>query len=107
MRPQVAMAKSWGAIGLGVSSSKSGEMGEERPMFMTALINIADQKLLPVPGGVLVQDNNNQAIGSVGITGDLSDEDEHCAVTGIQAAGLVADTNKNSEPILAQFIPLN
>ncbi|MBT8124957.1 MAG: heme-binding protein, partial [Gammaproteobacteria bacterium] len=107
MRPQVAMAKAWGAIGLGVSSRKSGEMGEERPMFMTALINIADQKLLPVPGRVLVQDNNNQAIGSVGITGDLSDEDEHCAVTGIQAAGLVADTNKNSEPILVQFIPLN
>ncbi len=61
---------------------------------MNALINIADQKLLPVPGGVVVRDDKNQAIGSVGITGDLSDEDEHCAVTGIQAAGLVANTGK-------------
>jgi len=94
MRPQIAMAKAWGAIGLGVSSRKLGDMGEERPMFMNALINIADQKLLPVPGGVLVRDENNLAIGSVGITGDLSDEDEHCAVTGIQAAGLAADTGK-------------
>jgi len=42
----------------------------------------------------LVRDKNNQAIDSVGITGDLSDEDEHCAVTGIQAVGLVADTSK-------------
>lgn len=61
---------------------------------MNALINIADQKLLPVPGGVLVKDENNQAIESEGITEDLSDEDEHCAVIGIQAAGLVADSGK-------------
>lgn len=31
MRPQITMAKAWGAIGLGVSSRKLGEMGEERP----------------------------------------------------------------------------
>jgi uncharacterized protein GlcG (DUF336 family) len=48
MRSQIAIAKAWGTIGLGVSSRKLGEMGEERPMFINALINIADQKLLPV-----------------------------------------------------------
>jgi len=50
-------------------SRKLGEIGEERPIFMNALINIADQKLLPLPDGVLVRDKNNQGIGSVGITG--------------------------------------
>jgi uncharacterized protein GlcG (DUF336 family) len=50
------MAKAWGAIRLGVSSRKLGKMGKEKPIFMNALINIADQKLLPVPGGVLVRD---------------------------------------------------
>jgi uncharacterized protein GlcG (DUF336 family) len=75
MHPHIAMTKAWGTIGLGVSSRKLGEIGEERPMFMNALINIADQKLLPVPDGGVVRDENNQAIGSVGITGDLSDED--------------------------------
>lgn len=94
MRPQIAMAKAWGAIGVGVSSRKLGEMGEERPMFMNALINLSDQKLLPVPGGVLVRDENKNIIGSVGITGDLSDEDEHCAIVGIQAAGLHPDAGK-------------
>lgn len=94
MRPQIAIAKAWGAVGVGVSSRKLGEMGEQRPMFMNALINISDQKLLPVPGGVLVRNAANQIIGSVGITGDLSDEDEHCAITGIQAAGLNADAGK-------------
>lgn len=94
MRPQIAMAKAWGAVGVGVSSRKLGEMGEERPMFMNALINISDQRLLPVPGGVLVRDKDNKIIGSVGITGDLSDQDEHCAIVGIQATGLIADAGK-------------
>ena len=93
MRPQIAMAKAW-AIGVGVSSRKLAEMGEARPMFMNALINISQQRLLPVPGGVLVKDENNKIIGSVCITGDLSDEDEHCAITGIQAARLTADAGK-------------
>lgn len=94
MRPQIAMAKAWGSIGVGVSSRKLGEMGEERPMFMNALINLSDQRLIPVPGGVLVRDQNNNIIGSVGITGDLSDEDEHCAIIGIKAAGYNADAGK-------------
>ena len=94
MRPQIAIAKAWGAIGVGVSSRKLGEMGEARPMFMNALINISEHRLLPVPGGVLVRDESNNIIGSVGVTGDLSDEDEHCAFVGIQAAGLIADAGE-------------
>ncbi len=94
MRPQIAMAKAWGAIGVGVSSRKLGEMGEERPMFMNALINISNQRLMPVAGGVLVRDSNNKIIGSVGISGDLSDQDEHCAMAGIRAAGLNAATGE-------------
>jgi uncharacterized protein GlcG (DUF336 family) len=31
-------------------------------------------------------------IGAVGISGDASEKDEDCAVRGITAAGLVADT---------------
>lgn len=92
MRPKIAMAKAWGAIGFGVSSRKLGEMGEERPMFMNALINLSNQRLLPVAGGVLVKDGDDKIIGSVGISGDLSDQDEHCAVAGIRAARLNADT---------------
>ena len=81
MRLQTAIAKAWGAVGLAVSSRTLAEMGEERPMLMNALINIADQKLLPVPSGVLIRDKDNQAICSVSITGDLSNEDKHCTVS--------------------------
>ena len=46
---------------------------------------------MPVPGGVLVKDGT-EIIGAVGVSGDLSDKDETCAVAGIQAAGLMPDT---------------
>ncbi len=97
MRPMMAVAKAWGAIGVGVSSRTLGEMGEQRPMFMNALVQVADQRLLPVPGGVLVRDSDDAIIGAVGISGDVSDQDESCAVAGISEAGLQADTGKPQE----------
>ena len=37
LRPQIAMAKASGALGLGVSSRQIGEMAEARPQFVAAL----------------------------------------------------------------------
>ena len=54
---------------------------------MNALCN---GSLVPVPGGVLIRDDNG-IIGAVGVTGDTSDNDETCAIAGIEAAGLKAD----------------
>jgi uncharacterized protein GlcG (DUF336 family) len=44
-----------------------------------------------VPGGVLIRADGG-IIGAVGISGDVSEQDEACAVHGIRAAGLTADT---------------
>ena len=41
---------------------------------------------------VLIRDAAGDIIGAVGISGDTSDKDEACAVAGIAAAGLKADT---------------
>ena len=49
-------------------------------------------KTLNAPGGVLIRDQDGKILGAVGVTGDVSDRDEACAVAGIQAVGLVADT---------------
>jgi uncharacterized protein GlcG (DUF336 family) len=49
-------------------------------------------RMVPVPGGVLIRDAGGALLGSVGISGDVSEKDEDCAVHGIKAAGLVADT---------------
>jgi uncharacterized protein GlcG (DUF336 family) len=93
-RPQIAIGKAWGAIALGMASRRLHGMGEERPMFMSSLINLSDQRLVPVPGGVLIKSSRGDVLGSVGITGDTSDNDEACAAAGIEAAGLVADCGK-------------
>jgi uncharacterized protein GlcG (DUF336 family) len=41
---------------------------------------------------VLIRDGAGDVVGAVGISGDTSEKDELCAVAGIEAAGLKADT---------------
>jgi uncharacterized protein GlcG (DUF336 family) len=53
---------------------------------------MSEGRVVPVPGGVLIRDANKEIVGAVGISGDTSDKDEVCAVAGVTAAGLVADT---------------
>lgn len=90
MRPQIAAAKAGGALGLGVSSRKIGEMAIERPTFVASLAAMAPHGMVPAAGGVIVVDADGAAIGAVGVTGDTSDNDEVCALAGIAAAGLTA-----------------
>jgi uncharacterized protein GlcG (DUF336 family) len=47
--------------------------------------------MAPVQGGVIIRDAAGAVLGAVGITGDLSAQDEACALAGIAAVGLVAD----------------
>jgi uncharacterized protein GlcG (DUF336 family) len=61
-------------------------------MFFNGLQAAFPSGMLPVPGGVLIRDGEGDLLGAVGVTGDTSDNDELCALAGIAAAGLVADT---------------
>ena len=90
LKKDIAIAKAWGAVNMKMSSRSLGVVAEQRPAFMTALVNIAEGKVMPVPGGVLIKDEDNQIIGAVGISGDSSDQDERSAVAGIKGAGLTA-----------------
>jgi uncharacterized protein GlcG (DUF336 family) len=40
---------------------------------------------------VLIRDQDGNVLGAVGISGDLSDVDEQCAISAIEALGLRAD----------------
>jgi uncharacterized protein GlcG (DUF336 family) len=91
-RPQIATGKAWGALGMGFGTREHARRGESMPLFITALAVAFEGRMLPVPGGVLVRDSDGALVGAVGISGDTSDRDEECAVEGIRAAGLVADT---------------
>jgi uncharacterized protein GlcG (DUF336 family) len=88
LRPQIAAGKASGALALGVSSRKIGEMAAERPTFIATVSQIATGGLVPAAGGVLVADKAGVLIGAVGVTGDTSDNDELCALAGVEAAGL-------------------
>ena len=90
IRQQIATAKAWGAVNMGVSSRSLAGVAVQRPDFMNALVNIADGKIMPAPGGVLVRDNDNHLIGAVGISGDSSEQDERCAIAGIEGVGFFA-----------------
>ena len=87
LRPQIAVGKAWGAIGMGESSRQLGERLKDRPSFLGSLAAMSEGKVVPVAGGVLIL-QDNAIIGAVGVTGGTSDEDEICAIEGIKAAGL-------------------
>jgi len=90
MRPQIACGKAGGALSLGISSRKIGDMAAERPSFIASLGPISPHGIIPAAGGVIVVGDRGEPIGAVGITGDTSENDEACALVAIAAAGLHA-----------------
>ena len=92
LRPDIAIGKAWGAVGMGESSRSLSERLKERPAFLGALSVMSQGKVVPVAGGVLIIDGAeaNEIIGAVGVSGGTADEDEACAIAGIKAAGFVA-----------------
>ena len=91
-RAEIAMGKAYGALALGVPSRAIGQMAGERPHFIAAVSHVVGGPLIPVPGGVLIRDEAGGLLGSVGISGDTLDNDEAAAVSGVEAAGLKAET---------------
>jgi uncharacterized protein GlcG (DUF336 family) len=92
MRPEIATAKAAGCLGMGFGGREIAKRAQAVPGFIAALNGIFPKGILPVPGGVLIRNETGALLGAVGISGDTSDNDELCAVAGIAAAGLVADT---------------
>jgi uncharacterized protein GlcG (DUF336 family) len=87
LRPTIALGKAWGAVGMGESSRQLSERLKDRPAFLGALATMSQGKVVPVAGGVLIM-RQNEIIGAVGVSGGTADEDEACAIAGIQAAAL-------------------
>ncbi len=90
-RGDIAHGKAYGALSLGMGSRALFKRAQEQAYFIGAVNTMLQGALVPVPGGVLVLDAGGGLIGAVGISGDTSDNDEACAVAGIEAAGLTAN----------------
>lgn len=87
IRSEVAFGKAYGALGMGISSRLIRDRLKNRPTFQSALATASGGQLIPVPGGVLVEDAQGVTLGAVGISGDTSDKDEYCAIEAIKFAG--------------------
>ncbi|MBN9598394.1 MAG: heme-binding protein [Afipia sp.] len=91
MRGEVAHGKAYGSLAMGIGSRAIFKRANEQPFFVGAVNTLAQGSLIPVPGGVLIKDDSGHVVGAVGISGDTSENDEECAIAGIEAAGLKAD----------------
>jgi uncharacterized protein GlcG (DUF336 family) len=96
MRVDIATGKAWGGLGMGFGSRELFDRSSKQPMFITALAALSQGRMVPVPGGVLIRGGDGEIAGAVGISGDTSDNDETCAIAGIEAAGLKAQTGASA-----------
>lgn len=90
-RIAIAHGKAYGALALGVGSRALMARAEQQPYFVNSAALAVGGALIPVPGGVLVT-RDGHLIGAVGVSGDISDNDEAVAVAGITGAGLTPVT---------------
>ena len=86
-RFDIAYGKAWGALGMGFGTRELAERGARYPAFVAAISTATQGRMIPSPGGVLILDHAKEAIGAVGISGDVGDNDEACAIAGIEKAG--------------------
>lgn len=98
VRPQIAIGKAWGALGLGFSSRGIAQIAERVPAFFDALAVAAEGRMFPAAGGVLLRAGAGAGtvIGAVGVSGDNSDVDEACAIIAAREAGLEPEPLKPS-----------
>jgi uncharacterized protein GlcG (DUF336 family) len=88
LRIEIATGKAYGALGFGFGSRELFERSTKQPVFMAAVAAAAQGRFVPVPSGVLIRNAQGHVCGAVGVSGDTSDNDEICAVAGVEAAGL-------------------
>lgn len=90
-RGEIAIGKALAALDFGIGTRAIAKMAKDRPFFITSVASNIGGPFVPVPGGVLIKDGAGAVIGAVGVSGDVSDNDEAAAMAGIEAAGLSAD----------------
>lgn len=90
-RVAIATGKAYGAVMLGMAGRAQMARAEQQAYFMQAVNGAFQGQVVPVPGGVLIRNAKQNIVGAVGVTGDLSDNDEICAIAGVEATNLTAE----------------
>ena len=94
--PSLARAKAGAAID--THSSSRALKDKYLPDRLAQLVSMSvvsaatqPQNFIAVPGGVLCRDADGDVIAAIGVSGATADEDEHCAIVGAAAVGLVSE----------------
>jgi hypothetical protein len=64
------------------------------PAFFASLASVSHGRVISFPGGVLIRATDGEIVEAVGISGDYPDNDEACAVFGIERVGLLASLRR-------------
>jgi uncharacterized protein GlcG (DUF336 family) len=95
LRFDIAFGKAWAVLGMGFGGRTLAGRTARSQMFFTALAAASEGRFVPVVGGILIRDGADDIVGAVGISGDVSENDEKCGIAGIEAAGLKSDPGVN------------
>ena len=97
-RFEIAQGKAYGAVALGMGSRALMERAEQQAYFITAASAALAGRLIPVPGGVLVRDEDGTIMGAVGVSGDdaRTIQQYQSAVLALAAQGQVAAAGRGA-----------
>lgn len=98
IRFEISRGKAYGALALGRSSRMVLQKAREKPLFMQNVETMAESPLFLEGGGQLIRDpDTGEVVGAIGVTGDVNEMDDICAMEGIRGAGYKTDYDFDAE----------
>ena len=94
-RFEIARGKAFASLALNRSSRQVLQKAREKPLFMETLRAISDGPIFLEAGGQLIRDAEGEIVGALGVTGDVNEVDDLCAMAGIRSAGYRCDDDFN------------
>ena len=91
LRPEIALGKAFGALALGLGGRELARRAPGHAGLHECAVDISGGRRCRCRAGCWSA-RRGAILGAVGISGDVSAQDEVCAVAGIVAAGPGADT---------------
>jgi uncharacterized protein GlcG (DUF336 family) len=93
MRFEICHGKAYASLALGRASRLVLQKAKEKPLFMQSAEELADHPMFLEGGGQLIRDAAGEVMGAIGVTGDVNEMDDICAIEGIHAVGLKSDND--------------
>ena len=90
LRADIAQAKAWGALAMACNTDLLAERYNQDDLqkgFIDSLNALTGGKIVPLPGGLLVRNDDNQIVGAVGAAGGVSQDDAACVQIAIESIG--------------------